>query len=246
MCKKFILLVSILLTLVGTTQAGLYVWSGEAGDGLWETPANWTVTDSTWTWPNEENAADPNLAFYINLDTLAIDVNDGGVVTRGDRLNIENGDELTTAVLTLDNASSLTVSGRLSIGMNLMGELNVLGGSTLTILAGDNGDDLYAADDSGSAGTINIVDSIVDVADTIAIDSGEGYINISGSSTITADGITVADSADGVGYLDISGSTTVNLTDDFKVDEGIGTITIGGDAVVSFDDDGYLPDKTGE
>ena len=49
-----------------------------------------------------------------------------------------------------------------------------------------------------------------------------------------------------MGYLDIGGSTTVNLTDDFKVDEGIGIITIGGDAVVSFDDDGYLPDKTGE
>ena len=240
MCRKLFLLTFTFLVLAGTAQAGLYVWNGGAGDGLWETAANWTVTDSTWTWPNEETGD-----FYINGDVLVIDVNDGEV-TRGDRLNIENGDELTTAVLTLDNASSLTVSGRLSVGKNLMGELNVLGGSTLTILAGDNGDDLYAADDGGSTGTINIVDSIVDVADTINIDSGEGYINISGNSTVNADGITVADSADGVGYLDISGSTTVDLTDDFKVDEGIGTITIGGDAVINFADDGYFPDKTGE
>ena len=225
----------------GDGPGAIYVWNGSAEDGLWETPANWTVAGSTWTWPNEETGDRD-----INLDTLMIDILDGGAVTRGDRLHIENGDESTTAVLTLDNASSLTVTGRLSVGKDLMGELNVLGGSTLTILAGDNGDDLYAADDSGSTGTINIIDSIVDVADTIVTDSGEGYINISGSSTITADGITVADSADGVGYLDISGSATVNLTDDFKVDEGIGTITIGGDAVVSFDDDGYLPDKTGE
>nr|MBC8217828.1 hypothetical protein [Planctomycetota bacterium] len=120
MCRKLLLLTLIFLVLGGTAQAALYVWNGGAGDGLWETAANWTVTDSTWTWPNEETGD-----FYVNSDVLVIDVNDGEV-TRGDRLNLENGDELTTAVLTLDNASSLTVTGRLSIGKDLMGELNVL------------------------------------------------------------------------------------------------------------------------
>ena len=75
MYRKPIYVMAFVLVLVSTAQAGMYVWNGSAGDGLWETPGNWTVTDSVWTWPNEENTADPNAnAQYINLDTLAIDI----------------------------------------------------------------------------------------------------------------------------------------------------------------------------
>jgi hypothetical protein len=228
---------------------GLYAWNGSAEDGLWDTAANWTVTDSNFTWPNEENAADPNLAAYINSDVLAIDIIDGGAVTREDTLRIK-GTELETAVLTLDNGSSLTVSGRLSIGTNpdgeaVSGQLDVLGGSTVTILDGENGNDLYLTDDDGTSGTINIVDSTVDVFDDIIIDQGEGTINISGSSIIIADRINIGNNAGAVGTLNISGTTTVDLVDDLKTDEGEGHINISGDAVVSFGDDGYIPDHEG-
>ena len=222
----------VTLTLI---KPALYVWNGGAGDGLWETPANWSVTDSLWTWPNEETGGRD-----INLDALAIDIIDGSAVTRGDRLHIQGADELAPAVLTLDNASSLTVSGRLSIGMDGpgMGELNVLGGSTLTILAGDNGDDLYAADDANSTGTINIVDSNVAVFDDIVIDSGEGYINISGNSIVTVDDVTIGDNAIGVGILDISGTATVTLGDDFRAGQnGKGTVNISGDATLDVPDE---------
>ncbi len=229
---------TFILALGSTAQAGVYLWNGSAGDGLWETPLNWTVTDSLWTWPNEENTTDPN---YVNTDVLRIDIIDGGAVTRGDTLRIKGADELTTAVLTLDNASSLSVSGRLSIGADpdgapRMGELNVLGGSILTILDGANGNDLYAADDPDTMGTINIVDSTVTVFDNIIIDEGEGYINII-NSTITADGINIGDSETGVGYLDISGTTTVELgSADLETDEGEGHITIGGSTTLNCDD----------
>ena len=238
MCKRLIYVMTFILALGSTAQAGVYLWNGSAGDGLWETPLNWTVTDSLWTWPNEENTTDPN---YVNTDVLRIDIIDGGAVTRGDTLRIKGADELTTAVLTLDNASSLSVSGRLSIGADpdgapRMGELNVLGGSILTILDGANGNDLYAADDPDTMGTINIVDSTVTVFDNIIIDEGEGYINII-NSTITADGINIGDSETGVGYLDISGTTTVELgSADLETDEGEGHITIGGSTTLNCDD----------
>ena len=252
MCKKFILLVSILLVLGSSAQAGLYVWSGEAGDELWDTAANWTVTDSNWTWPNEEviaaSATDPDVNIRnVNLDTIAIDILTGGAVSRIGELAIQGAaDGSTTAVLTIDNASSLAVEGRLATGgrNGAAGQIDILGGSTVTITG--EGSDLYVSDNSGSFGTLNIVDSTVDIVDLLAVDQGEGYINISGSSTITAKTIDIANSASAVGYLDISGNTTVDLADDFKVDEGIGTITIGGDAVISFADDGYFPDKTGQ
>ena len=71
MCRKLLLLTTILLVLGGTTQAALYLWNGGAGDGLWETPGNWTVTDSAWTWPNEEAVADPDVSDkYTNSDAI--------------------------------------------------------------------------------------------------------------------------------------------------------------------------------
>ncbi|HUV64361.1 MAG TPA: proprotein convertase P-domain-containing protein [Sedimentisphaerales bacterium] len=235
MWRKWVLLISFVVALGSTSQAALYLWNGGAGDGLWETPANWTVTDSLWTWPNEETGGE-----FINIDALMIDILDGGAVTRGDTLRIKGADELTPAVLTVDNASSLSVNGRLSIGADpnaapRMGELNVLNGSTLTILDGPNGNDLYVADDANSVGTVNIVDSILNIFDDINLDEGEGYVNISGSSTVNADDIIAGNSVGGVGYVDIGGTATVNV-DDLKTDDGEGHITIGGDATLNLDD----------
>jgi len=219
----------------GTTHAALYLWNGSAGDGLWETPGNWTVTDSAWTWPNEETGES-----YINSDVLGIDILNGDAVTRADSLRIKGADELTTAVLTLDTASSLSVSGRLSIGADpndlpRIGELNVLNGSTLTILDGPNGNDLYVADDPNTVGTVNIVDSTVNTFDDINIDEGEGHVNISGNSTVSGDDIIAGNSATGVGYVDIGGTATINL-DELKTNNGEGHITIGGNATLNLDD----------
>ena len=177
MFRKLIYVMTFVIALSSTAQAGLYLWNGSAEDGLWDTALNWTVTDSAWTWPNEENAADPNFAAYVNTDVLGIDILDGAAVTREDTLRIGTADPNSTAVFTLDNVSSLTVSGRLSIGSGPDGapasaHLDVLGGSTLTILDGLNGNDLYAADDPNTFGTINIVDSNVAVFDNIVIDEG--------------------------------------------------------------------------
>jgi len=127
MCRKLFLLTFALLVLAGTANAALYVWNGGAGDGLWETAANWTVTDSTWTWPNEETGDS-----HINSDVLVIDVNDGEVTRDGD-LGIEGTDDgSTTAVLTLDNASSLSTNGdlRTSTRADTKGQIDILGGST--------------------------------------------------------------------------------------------------------------------
>jgi len=294
---------AFVLALSSTANAAVYLWNGSAADGLWETPANWTVTDSTWTWPNEENAADPNSAVFINSDALAINIIDGGAVTRGDGLRILGADGLTPAVLTLDNASSLTVSGRLSIGKSpddqtQIGELNGLGGSTLTILAGDDGDDLNIADDANSVGMVYIVGSTVDVAGQINLDEGlatlnitdstitlgdhftvgnnegsvcyvnidgastidigggdkdlevgdggEAHVTISGSTTINADDLYLNEKPGDAATLDVSGTVTITLADDFFVgEEGNGTATIGGEAVINVGDDIKIGEKEG-
>jgi len=223
------------------TPPAEYLWNGSAGDSLWDTPANWTVTESIWTWPNEEFSDKK-----INSDTWAIDILNGDSVIRASQLAIQGpADGYPTAVLTLDNASSLTLMGRLAIGGvdGSKGQIDILGGSTVTIFG--EGEDLKVTDNDDTWGALNIVDSNVYIADDLDIDQGEGYINISGSSTITADDLIVANTAAAVGYLDISGTTTVTIVDDIDVDEGTATITIGGDAVISTGDDVYVADQAG-
>ncbi len=230
---------NVTLSYLEVVQGPVYLWNGSAADGLWDTPANWTVTDSVWTWPNEEYGNR-----QVNSDTIWIDILNGDAVSRGSDLGIDGAaDGSTTGVLTLNNGSSLTVAGALATSTDpgRRGQIDILGGSIVNVIG--DGNDIRIADDPDTWGMLNIVDSTVDIADDLRLDEGEAYVNISGSSIINADGITAADAATGVSYLDISGTTTVTLVDDFKIDEGIGTITIGGDAVISFGDDCYLPDK---
>ena len=232
MSKRLIYLMTFVLALSGTAHAAVYLWNGSAADGLWETPANWTVTDSAWTWPNEEaaaaNAIDPNAATkWTNADTIAIDILNGDAVTHG-WLAIQGAlDGSTTAVLTLNNASSLTVDGRLATsttsGMMGRGQIDILGGSTLAIIGADN--DIRIADDNDNWGTLNIVDSTVDIADDLITDQGEGHITISGSSIVNADDIVIADPNDSVGYLDISGTSLVRVVDDLRIAEGVGCVS---------------------
>ena len=227
-----------------------YLWNGSAADGLWDTPANWTVTNSTWTWPNEEaaaaNAIDPNAATkWTNADTLGIYILNGDAVTHNGWLAIQGEpDGSTIGMLTLNNGSSLTLNGRLATsttsGMLGRGQINILGGSTVIIT---DGKDLRIADDNNNRGTLNIVDSTVDISDDLITDSGEGHITISGSSIVNADDIVIADPNNGVGFLDISGTSVVTVVDDLRIDEGVGYITISGDAIVSVDDEIYVGDN---
>ena len=45
---------ALVLALVGVAGAATYDWDGSEGDGNWYTPANWTVSGSSWTYPNDQ------------------------------------------------------------------------------------------------------------------------------------------------------------------------------------------------
>jgi len=222
---------NVTLSYLEVVHGAVYLWNGSAGDGNWDTPLNWTVTDSLWTWPNEEHGDK-----MVNDDTVRIDILNGDAVTRGSELAIQGAaDGSTTGVLTLDNGSSLTVSGRLAISADptMRGQIDILGGSYVAVVG--DGNDLKVVDDPDTWGTLNIVDSTVDVADDLDIDQGEGYVNISGSSTVTCDDVIVANTDTCVGHLDISDTVTINA-DDLKTDDGEGHITISGSPTLNLDD----------
>ncbi|MHC4678164.1 MAG: hypothetical protein ACYTEK_05645 [Planctomycetota bacterium] len=234
MCKRLILLTTLVFALGTTAQAALY----------------WTVTDSTWTWPNEEAVAaavaDPNVPVkYTNADTIAIDII-GGTVTRLSPLAIQGApDGSTTAVLTLNNASSLTVHGRLATsteeGNAGRGQIDILGGSTVNIIG--DGNDLTVSDDNNNWGMLNIVDSTITIADDLRTDHGEAHVSISGNSIIDCDDVIIADNTNGLAFVDIGGTTTITAGDDFNIDNGEGTVNISGDAVINWGDDMRVGDN---
>ncbi len=219
MLKRLVLVAVLVFVLGSTAQAQQYIWNGSAGDGSWNTALNWTVTDSLWIWPNEEAVSDPNASDRrINSGTASIDIVNGEAVSYT-RLAI-NGDPngATTPVLTLDNGSSLTVSGRLSIGDSdtTHGQIDVLGGSTLIILK-DDGDDLTTADSDDTVATLNIIDSTVEIADNLDGDQGESHINISNGTLIVGDDIQLAKNDNASDTVSISGSSTLITCDDLSI-----------------------------
>ncbi|MHC4510725.1 MAG: hypothetical protein ACYTAO_17515 [Planctomycetota bacterium] len=191
-----------------------------------------------WTWPNEEAVADPNINDKnVNYDTIAIDILNGNAVSRTSQLAIQGAaDGSTTAVLTLNNASSLTVDGRLAIGGidGTKGQIDILGGSTVTTL-GDGGH-LRVVDNDNTWGLVNIVDSNVVLGADLYVDQGEGHVNISGTSVILLDDIILGGSGASVGFLDITGPVTLTCDEMEAGNNGEGHITIGGEAVIIVDD----------
>jgi len=182
MKSKYVLLVLATAALVfsSATHGAIYDWTGAAGDSLWGSPGNWSITGSAYTWPNEQFGDE-----YTNEDCDQINIFNGDTVNTSIGLSPDGArDGSNTAVLTLDNASTLNVNGTMWIADYgaTKGRVDVLGGSTLT-LSGQ----LKAGDDDGSVGTLNVVDSTLDVGSHLIItnrDGGTGYLNISGNSVI--------------------------------------------------------------
>ena len=239
MCKKLIYVMAFVLALGSTAQAGVYLWNGSAGDGLWETPLNWTVTDSVWTWPNEEFGNK-----MVNSDTIAIDILNGDAVTREGELAIQGAaDGSTTAVLTV-NGSSLTVNGDLETNDG-EGHIIISGNATVNV-----GDDLELANEPGGVGTVDISGTAtVTLFDDIDLGKqGVGTLNISGDATLyVPDELYIGDDEGSVGHMNISGNATVTVDDDLDVgDDGAGTCDISENATVNVVDSIKISENGGE
>ena len=74
---------------VASTQAAVYDWVGTAGDGDWDNVANWSVTDSTYLFPNEQWAGGGKTE-YTNEDCGLINLTNGDTVTRDYWLSIHS------------------------------------------------------------------------------------------------------------------------------------------------------------
>jgi len=206
------------IALTGLAGAAIYDWTGAAADGNWNTPGNWLVTGSTYTWPQEQWGNE-----YTNEDADEINLTNGDTVSRSPGLSPDGArDKSNVCKLTLDNGTTLTVDGTIWVAdyTNTQGRLDVLGGSFLGV-AGQ----IKLGDDPGSIGTMNVVDSRIDIGSNLIVTNrggGTGYLNISGNSLIDVGGNFYMNDGSG------AGSTSYTVMD-------AGTVNVAG--YCTFNDD---------
>ncbi len=223
MKEKVIVILILGLCVCGLAGAAIYDWTGAAGNGLWPTPGNWSITGSApgWTHPNEQWNNE-----YTNEDCDQINILNGDAVTMSDYLSIDGmRDGSNIAVLTIDNGSTLNANNGMWIADddNTQGRVDVLGGSFLDVAV-----DLKVGDDQGSIGTMNVIDSRVDVADDMVVANyygSTGYLYIANSTINVVDNFYMND-ASGAGV-----STSY-------VEMDSGTVNVGGYCTFNDDIDG--------
>jgi len=207
---------------VGVGNAAIYSWGGAAGDGNWENAGNWDTTFTAYSHPNEEFGSE-----YTNQDADYILLLNGDTVSKAGGLSPDGArDGSNTANLILDNAGTLNIDGTIWVADygNTQGRMDVLGGSLLNV-AGD----IKLGDDAGSIGTMNVVNSTVEIGDDMIVTNragGTGYLNISGDSVINIGDKFYANDGGGSGsrsYVVMDGGTVTTagnsyFNDDASVD----------------------------
>ena len=91
---------TLILVLSGIAGAATYDWDGSAGNGNWYTPANWTVTGSSYTYPNDQRND-----YHTNDDAQYINIIDGGEVQAFDDIYLCVDSYSSFAYLTVDNST---------------------------------------------------------------------------------------------------------------------------------------------
>ena len=155
-----LVLVVALLTLSTTSFAAVYDWIGTSGDN-WDTPGNWDVTGSAWTWPNDEYGDS-----RVNQDCDEINISNGDTVERSGELIITGAEDGSNeSVLTIDNGSFLTVNGTTGVaeGNSSVGTLNIDNGTV------DIWGYLYVGKTGTSTGTLKIKNNTPDIERSLMV-----------------------------------------------------------------------------
>ncbi|MFZ4572825.1 MAG: RHS repeat-associated core domain-containing protein [Phycisphaerales bacterium] len=194
-------------------------WDGDAGDGLWTTPANWQGD----TLPNAGNTVIIPSGASVQLIGADVEVFDyivrGGLAIEDAELS-STGESRVFGTLVLRSGGSLDVSGGLRIEGT--GVLRTEGDSSVTLA-------LNAALDS--AGQVVVAGGVLTIA-------GSGSWNASGALTIVAGSISIAATATLSGTVTLGGSGLTSSSPSLAITgavSGAGGLFIsgGGTAITS-------------
>ena len=224
MRKKTLTLMGILVLALGSfASAGTYDWNGGAADGDWYNPANWTCSNTTWTFPTQQDTA---YNYYTNTDCGPINIANGDAVRTGitgpNNCSLRNGGlAAPPCVLTLDNGSSWTSTSTLwhpDAGNNIT-EVHVLNGSTLSA------NEIRMADNAGDISTTIVNNGTINTSGPFRVghrDNAQAILNIT-NGTINVGGTLYQCDTSGGGmksYITMDGGTMTITGYHYIVDDG--------------------------
>lgn len=209
------MLVVMLLVLAITAGANAATYNWIAGDGDWDTAANWSTDSASWITPHEEFGNGD----YSNEDTILINIPAGVNVTRSKGTSIDGmRDGSTTAVL--DLYGNLTISGTLWLAdwnSTAHGSAIVRNGATLTTTSDlDFANDNNGRLDVEAGGTVN-------AGDDLLVKSGHGTGTWDGQINVTDD--IMLGNGSGTSDITIGTNADINVGDTFYIADGSGAGT---------------------
>lgn len=208
MCKKLVLLISLVLVLflAGNTRAATFAWDNGGADNLWNVPENWDP-DGLPTDADEARIEDPNANCVIDSSVTA----ECSALTINSNSSLEmTGGSLTMdGFLTISDATDANTTMVISGGVANMGTLNGTNGrvrvayrgiGTLIMTGGElnSYDKVEVGRQAGAVGYLYLYD---------------GTINFSGNSTDLEIG------TNGTGYVYQYGGV-FNVQDNIKLTQG--------------------------
>jgi len=188
-----------------TQRLATYEFTG-GGDGTnWNQAANWTVTGSPYTWPNEQFGNE-----YTNEDIGTIYIGPAHTVNRGGWLSIDGArNGFSTATLTIDGGTlNVNTSTWIADWGGTKGAVEVINGGTFDV----NGT-LKVGDDNGSVGHLTVTDARLDVSGHLVVanrNGSTGLFTMNGAADVDVGGtlyIADAGGASHVGTVVMNGGT---------------------------------------
>ena len=166
---KSTLIGTLLLAAVPAVEAATYTFNGSV-DGNWNNKTNWTVSGSTYTWPNEQYNNE-----YINQDARLIFIGNSNVVTKSNSLSVDgprNGSA--TNVLVISNATlNVQKPGWIGDYGGTKGHIKVIDGGRLTYSG-----NLRVGDDNGSIGYVTVSNGILSTTGDLELGHRSGTTGI--------------------------------------------------------------------
>ena len=249
--KKVMSFVLVMFVCIVGAQAAVYDWNGSAGDGKWDTTSNWTVTGSSWTYPNQEFGNE-----YTNQDCGDINITNGDTVSRYKLSPDGARDGSTTCTLTLSNNSTLNLSlmwiadypgtkGKVIVNsatLNVNGSIFDVGNDGQGTLEATNatlsaGSELRIGVGAAAVGRATLANTSLTTGSylTIGVANGaDGKLVVEGTSTVDTSGshLRIAKASGAKGELVINDSANVDVNGIYMCDDSgagaVAKLTING------------------
>ena len=220
----------------------LEVYQGTGPNAVWNTASNW----SGGVVPGAINTA-----LFVHSAILSGPISVGTLMLIGSETMSINGAIQTTSTntcesfmvcqdsnVTFNAGSSLSDAGGFEVGVHGVGTVTVAAASGTLAAASLHMQDIKIGQFSGGVGTLTLAGGNVSVVAPCLVGlDGQGTLNMSGSSALTAVGLGLGTDVTGSGHLNMSGNASLTTSGWMQIGTaivggigGVGAVTLAGNS----------------